>query len=215
MTFDHIARHAAARPGAIAIVNNGFAISYEGLARAVAQFTQALGGLGLRPGQAAGPIRRSLSQPADPARLRATRRGHHLDPGQRAGKADAMLDRYDLVVNEHPGRAKGARRVMAITRPWVKSALALPPAAGDPVVALPDPVVRIVRTSGPRVRPSGRPCAGARSKAGSGCGRASMVPRPEPQPGGNRFHLLDGLFAGDRGASRRRDPGLRESHRNA
>jgi acyl-coenzyme A synthetase/AMP-(fatty) acid ligase len=149
MTFDHIARHAAARPGAIAIVNNGFAISYEGLARAVAQFTQALGGLGLRPGQAAlvqsGDLYLNLLILLGFERLGVATTSILANELE---KPDAMLDRYDLVVTEHPGRAKGARRVMAITRPWVESALALPPAAGDPVVALPDPVVRIVRTSG-------------------------------------------------------------------
>src|SRR5271154_1918646 len=54
MTIASIARHAAERPGAVAVINNGIAISYAELARAIGQFAQAVLALGPKPGAVVG-----------------------------------------------------------------------------------------------------------------------------------------------------------------
>jgi acyl-CoA synthetase (AMP-forming)/AMP-acid ligase II len=143
-----IARQAAAKPDQVAVINNGVSVTYGQLARGVANFAEALRGLGLVAGQTV------AVQCADMylhlLLLFAAELTGAISVSFQANELNRrlrLLAEVDLVLTEHPSRVTGARGLRPIDRPWVESAFKL---AGKMKDALPQPGdgVRILRTSG-------------------------------------------------------------------
>ena len=148
-TIAAIIRHAGERPGAAAVVNNGVATTYADLARTIAGFAQALAALGLRPGQTAAV--QCGDQYLHLLLLLAAERSGIATASFVSGELDRplpLLAQVDLVLTELPARISGARRIHAITKPWVEATLALRSEAEEIAPQSLDAPVRFQRTSG-------------------------------------------------------------------
>jgi len=149
LTQAAIARHTAANPGGIAVINNGISISYGDLGRAVASFSEALVALGLRPGQVAA-IECGV-QYLHLLLVLACERLGVVSASFAASELEQslpLLAQVDLTITEQPARAAGARRVHAITKSWVDATLSSSPGPMTPVPEARSDPWRIQRTSG-------------------------------------------------------------------
>lgn len=151
MTDAAILRQAAERPDAPAVINNGRVVPYAAVARAMTQFTDALYALGLRAGQVAAVECRDqylhllLLLAAERLGVTtATLVAHELG----AAAPTALIGLADLVIAEQAARIKGARRIHAVDRAWIATALSLPGGAAPLPVKAPGDRLRIQRTSG-------------------------------------------------------------------
>jgi len=150
MTEQYIAFHAAERPDAVAIVEDGRAFTYERLNRDLGSVTTALREFGLPRGAAAAVGCKDLYF------------SWLLLLGlERLGVASASLLNYedpssmpllasmDLVISEQSFPAEMARRHHPITQAWRESALAREPEDEKASVPrMPDDPMRVIRTSG-------------------------------------------------------------------
>ena len=151
MTDAAILRQAAERPAATAVINNGSAIPYAALAKAMTQFANALHALGLRPGQMAAiecrdqylhlllllaAERLGVATVSFVARELATT------------APTTLFHQADLVVAEQAARVKGARRLHQIDPGWIEAALRLPGNTAPLPPKAPGDCLRIQRTSG-------------------------------------------------------------------
>jgi fatty-acyl-CoA synthase len=154
MTIAAITSHAVERPNAVAVINNGIAITYAELARAVGSVGQALGELGLRPGHSVAIECRD--QYLHLLLLLGCERAGVVSGSVIATELEQplqLLSQVDLAITEHPERAVGARKVHAVTKSWVERALALPGAEGPSSSPSSADGIRLVRTSGTTGRP--------------------------------------------------------------
>jgi acyl-coenzyme A synthetase/AMP-(fatty) acid ligase len=151
VTSTAIARHAAARPGAPAAVNNGYIVTYGELHRWVSGFARAIAALGLPPrAKVAIECQDQFLHlmlmlacerlGASTLSLMATDFSHPMPP----------LADLDLSLSEDKASRTVGRRCHPITLDWVEAAMAQdaePPAAPFGSYANDDPV-RLVHTSG-------------------------------------------------------------------
>jgi acyl-CoA synthetase (AMP-forming)/AMP-acid ligase II len=148
--YDYLAFHAAERPGAIALVDNGRAVAYEEFRRDAAKFTRALRDLGVTGGAEVAVGCRDLYLHllllVALERLGAVT----VSLGNEEGHgAVPPLASADLVLTEQVLPAARVKRQHRIDQDWVRRALALPEELET--VAPPhdsDAPTRIVRTSG-------------------------------------------------------------------
>lgn len=155
-TEDYIARHAAERPEAVALVNRGKAITYAEFARDIRRFAAALREFGVPSGGLA-------AVGCDDFHLHwllllaferlnvgtASYHGAEIASGPRE-----LLSSVDFVLCESDFTTVGAARHAVITQDWVAATLARPPEdAACRVPGAPDDPVRILRSSGTTGRP--------------------------------------------------------------
>ena len=150
MTAEYVAFHAAERPDAVAIVDNGRSITYREFAREIRKFTRALRSLGLaRWSRAAidcdhtylGWVLRLAFEQLHVVTA-AARLGD--DPG-----ALTVLRDFDLVLSAKTLPTAAATRYHPITAEWLQSVIEGPEADEEPPPEKrPDDPIRIVMTSG-------------------------------------------------------------------
>jgi 2,3-dihydroxybenzoate-AMP ligase len=150
MTAAHIAFHAAERPDAIALVNNGDAITYARFNRDVGAMTSALREFRLPRGAAVAIgcedvyFHWLLLLGADRLGIATASLVGQEDRG-----SQPLLASMDLVLSEQPFGADLARRHHPIDRAWLERALAREPdREATSVPRGPDDVIRVIRTSG-------------------------------------------------------------------
>ncbi len=150
VTADYIAFHAAERPDALAIVNNGHPISYAELAQHILKFTRALRALGLAPGAQAAIncesryfnwLRRLAFEP-----LRViTMVVELLD----RPTSLAHVQQFDIVLTAKSFPAGSGTRVHATTTEWLEGVLATGVEDREPALEKrSDDPIRILLTSG-------------------------------------------------------------------
>jgi len=147
-TADYIAFHAADRPGAAALIDNGRAISYAELGRDIGKFTAALGDFGLAPGSRVAIGCANLY--VHWLLLAACERlgivsASYVDEG---GAATPLLSGVDLVLAEPGFPIAGARRHYVVATPWLEDVFARTGADADLPPGAPEDAVRIASTSG-------------------------------------------------------------------
>jgi len=149
-TGQHIAFHAAERPDAVAIVDDGRAITYQQLNRNLASLTMALRELGLPPGATAAVgckniyIHWLLLLGLERLGIATTSLLDHEGRNSRP-----LLASADLVISEQALPAEWTRRHHPITSAWLERALALEPKnESETLPRGPDDCIRILRTSG-------------------------------------------------------------------
>ncbi|HLJ21989.1 MAG TPA: class I adenylate-forming enzyme family protein [Stellaceae bacterium] len=150
MTADYVAFHASERPDAVAVVHDGRAISFAELNRSIGKVTGALCAVGLVRGNsvAVGTNRLYLHWLLSLACERLGIAAASLQPAD-AQTAGALLASVDLVLADPDCPTPRARRVLALTQPWIEAALSGLDHDGEPLPAKsPDDPVRIVLTSG-------------------------------------------------------------------
>ena len=154
-TGDHVALHASERPDAVALINDGRAISYAEFQRDIGKFAAALGEFGLPP-------RSVVAVGCDDfhlhwllllafERLNVATASYHS--GEGAADCGQLLAGVDLVLSEEHFPLHGAARHRSIARAWVADTLARSdhgPAYADWAA---DDAVRILRSSGTTGRP--------------------------------------------------------------
>jgi acyl-coenzyme A synthetase/AMP-(fatty) acid ligase len=150
MTADHVAFHAANRPDAVAIVNNGHEITYGDFSRDIQKFRRALREFELPPGakiaidcgdfyfnwllrlasEELSLVTMTFSTLENPSSL-------------------SLLREFDLVLSESARGAEGGGRYHPITPEWLKGILDGPDPGGEPSPAKsPDDPLQILHTSG-------------------------------------------------------------------
>jgi 2,3-dihydroxybenzoate-AMP ligase len=149
-TGQHIAFHAAERPDAVAIVDDGRAFTYAQLTRNLARFTMALREFGLPPGATTAVGCKSfyihwlLLLGLERLGVATASLLDHEDRSSRP-----LLASADLVISEQAFPAESARRHHPITPAWLERVLALEPKdESETLPRGPDDVIRILRTSG-------------------------------------------------------------------
>jgi acyl-coenzyme A synthetase/AMP-(fatty) acid ligase len=149
MTADYVAFHAEQRPDAVAILDNGRAVTYGEFARDIRKFTHGIRELGVPEGG-------TIAVGSDDLYVQWL----ILLACERLGIATAsvisreevsvlpLLAGVDLLLSEFPLKRASPRRRHALTPAWVESVLRL----SDAETALPQPspeaTLRILRTSG-------------------------------------------------------------------
>ncbi len=155
MTGEYIAFHAAERPDAVAIVNNGRSITHAELARDIRKFTRALRALDLPPGSKAAidcddPYGNWLLRLAF-ERLRVVTATVELPDRP---SALSHVQEFDIILTDKNFPAGAARRFHPTTTEWLQSVLASSQEDQEPAPAKrPDDPIRIVLTSGTTGRP--------------------------------------------------------------
>src|SRR5690242_5124980 len=150
MTAEHVKSHAAVRPDALAIIDNGRQITYGEFARDIRKCIGALGEFGLTPGASVAIncgdfyVEWLLRLACEELSLTTAR---FQTP--EISRALSSLQRFDLVLSSHPIDSRDVRRYHAATSEWIQGILNRP----DPgETALPlkaaDDVVSIIYTSG-------------------------------------------------------------------
>ena len=149
ITPEHLARQAAARPGAIAVIDRGREVSYHAFDRDVRKFVRAIRALGLKPGAIVAigcedvyvhfllllACERLAVATASILAI------EHADT--------AILAHADLVLVETHFTMARSKPQFAITPQWIASVLAGPAdEAADAPILSPDDPVRVLRTSG-------------------------------------------------------------------
>jgi acyl-coenzyme A synthetase/AMP-(fatty) acid ligase len=149
MTADYVAYHAAERPHAIALIDNGRSVSYAELSRDIRKAMGALRELGLGTGGsvAVGTEHLYMHWLLLLACERLGIAAASFGQGE-ASRYGPLWAAVDLVLAAPEIKVTGARRAHALTPRWIKEVLAGEPS--DLVVPPkhPDDPVRIVRTSG-------------------------------------------------------------------
>jgi 2,3-dihydroxybenzoate-AMP ligase len=150
MTANHIAFHAADRPDAVALINNGREITYGEFSRDIRKFTRALRAFGLPPGGSVAVgcediyIHWLLLLAFE--RLGVVTASFNNGDGWGLAQLSARLN---LVLSEPHFPAEGAIPHHRITPQWLQSVLAQRDGDDErPAFGLPDDAVRITRTSG-------------------------------------------------------------------
>ena len=127
MTSDHIAFHAAERPDAVALVNNGREITYAEFSLDIRKFTRALREFGLPRGA-------KVAVACDDIYfhwlllLASERLGiatASFESGDGWGRGP-LLAYMDLVLSEPHFPIQGARRHHPVSQQWLQGVLALP-----------------------------------------------------------------------------------------
>jgi acyl-CoA synthetase (AMP-forming)/AMP-acid ligase II len=151
MTLDFIAYHAAERPGAVALINEGREITYADFARAIPKFTRALRAFGLPRGarvaigcedtyfhwllrigcEQLGLVVASMPASATPASW-------------------PFLEDFDLILSGEDLSAGGVRRSHLATPSWLETILAGADVSGEPAAwaESPEDPMRMGYTSG-------------------------------------------------------------------
>lgn len=146
---DYIAFHAAERPDAVALIENGRAISYAEVSRDLAKFISAIRELGVeRGGRIAigcesAYIHWLLLAACEHLGIATASFGRSED-----GTAATLLSGMDLVLAEPGFDTAGARRSRVIAAEWVQQVLARPDPPPIPALGAPEDLARIIRTSG-------------------------------------------------------------------
>ena len=156
ITADYIALHAAERPDAAALINNGRAISYAEFYRDVGKFVAALREFELPRGTAVAVGCRDFYVHwlllLALERLNVATASYHSGEGRQ--ECQELLAGVDLVLSEVDFPTHGARRYGTITQAWVRNALARDPEEGRPRgERAPTDPMRILRSSGTTGRP--------------------------------------------------------------
>jgi len=156
ITADYIALHAAERPDAAAVVNNGHAISYAEFDRDIGRFTAALSEFGLPRGVTVAVgcedfhIHWLLLLALE--RLDVATASYHSGEGPR--ECRELLAGADLVLSEAHFPTDGAKRHATITQSWLQDALARGPEESAPrIEGAPGDPIRVLRSSGTTGRP--------------------------------------------------------------
>jgi len=148
-TADYIAFHAADRPDAVALIENGRAISYADLDRDIGKVTAALGDFGLAPGSrvAVGCDSVYVHWLLLTACERLDLAGASFVRNDNVG-TPLLLAGVDLVLAEVGYPIAGARRHHAITASWLAEVFARSSAPASPPPGASEDAARIMRTSG-------------------------------------------------------------------
>ena len=149
MTADYVAFHAQQRPDAVAILDNGRAITYGEFARAIRKFTRGIRELGVPAGGTIAVgcddlyVQWSILLACERLGIATASMVSKEDPSLLP-----LLAGADLMLCEFPMPRLRPRRRHDLTPAWVESVLRLP----DAETALPQPpqeaTLRILRTSG-------------------------------------------------------------------
>jgi len=149
MTVDHVARQAAERPDATAVVHDGRVVSYPEFHRDIRKVMGALRALGLARGN-------SVAVGTDDLYLHwlllLASEGLGIGAGSFLASEGEIGTRLrasvDLVIAEPHFPATGSRRRQMITPDWTRGVLALAPAGEKVASTAPEDPVRLLRTSG-------------------------------------------------------------------
>lgn len=154
-TADYVALHAAERPDAVALIDEGRAVSYAQFSRDIGKFASALRDLGLPRGSTVAVgcsntyIHWLLLLAFEQLNVATTSFGPREAPDTYA----ALLAHADLVLSDADFRHEDGKRHRRITREWVRDALARESAEGAGGPESPGDIVRILRSSGTTGRP--------------------------------------------------------------
>lgn len=150
MTADHIAFHAAERPGGVAVINDGHEITFADFSRDIRKFTAALRKFELPRGA-------RVAIDCDDIyfhwllRFAFERLGvvtATFDPQEKPASR-LFLREFDLVLSEKDIGAESAGRHYPVTAQWMQSILAsTDESEGPALVKQPDDPMRILQTSG-------------------------------------------------------------------
>src|SRR5262249_12057418 len=148
-TADYVSFHAAGRPDATALVENGRAISYAEMRGDLARFTLAVGELGIERGAKVAISCESAYLHwlllAACARLSIATASFGRNEG---AFATELLSGMDLVMAEPGSEIAGAQRSHAISPEWVADVRARPEVEPGGTMGAPEDIIRIIRTSG-------------------------------------------------------------------
>lgn len=146
---DYVAFHAAERPDAVALLENGRAISYAEVSRDLAKFTSAIRALGIERGG-----RIAVGCDSDYIHWLLLAACEHLGIATASygkserGAATRLLSSMDLVLAGPDFDTTGAQRSHIIASEWVERVLARPDAPAIAATGAPEDLARIIRTSG-------------------------------------------------------------------
>jgi acyl-coenzyme A synthetase/AMP-(fatty) acid ligase len=155
-TADYVAWHASERPDAVALIEDGRAISFAQFSRDIVRFTAALRELGLARGSTVAVQCRTISTHwlllLALEQLNVATASFDAREGA-PSHADLLLS-ADLVLTDAELGPVAVKRQFEVTPEWVRGVLAREPVEGAVrEQQSPDDIVRILRTSGTTGRP--------------------------------------------------------------